>query len=229
MTTPRKVLLVNGSPRGRESVSQTLVDFLNKKLTALSVETEMLHVISPVHPKEKVERFHQMMDSADSVVLVFPLYVDHIPSGLMKFLEDFSLYRKSHPSVKTQSLMAVVNSGFPEASQNDNAVAVCRRFAESEEFDWLGGLTLGGGGVVPAGSDLEKAGGRVFKITKALEAAALCLADAQNEPLPESVLMEIRKPLFPHWFYRFMADWGFKSNARKNGVSRQMKARPYSV
>ena len=227
--TTRKVLFVVGSPKGRDSLSQTLADFMVLQLAALSVETDMLWVISPSPPEERVKRFNWMVDNASAVVLVFPLYADQLPSGMVKFLEDYSLHRQKHPVAQAQALMTVVHNGFPEARQNDHAVAVTRRFAESEGFRWLGGLTLGGGGLLQPGSDLEKAGGRAFRVRTALEAAALCLAGVWKEPLPQSVLEEVRQPLIPPWLYRFFGNWGFRAAARKNGVRGQMNARPYAI
>ena len=229
MTDRQKIVVIIGSPRGRESVSQALADFLSHKLSDNWVETEMLRVTSTRRSKETVERSHLMMDSSDAVLLVFPLIADQLPSGMVKFLEDYSLHRKSNPPAKQQSLMALVTNRFPEASQCDKAVSVARRFAELEGFLWLGGITLGETGLLPAGGNLEKGGRRVSQVLKTLEAAALCLARCVREPLPLSVLKEARKPVLPAWLYRILADWSFRRRAGKNGVRGQMKARPFSA
>ncbi len=225
----RKVLFVVGSPKARESLSQTLADFLTLKLADFGVETDMLWVTSPIRSEERTKRFNWMVDNASAVVLVFPLYADQLPSGMVKFLEDYSLHRQNHPGTLTQALMTVVHNGFPEARQNDHAVAVTRRFAELEGFRWLGGLTIGGGGLVQPGSDLDKDQHRTLRVRTALEAAAICLAGVWKEPLPGLVLEEIRKPFIPAWLYRFFGNWRFRAAARENGVRFQMNARPYAV
>ncbi len=229
MKTGKKILMVVGSPKGRESASHTMADFLVRKLAKYSAVTEIIHVNSPKLPAETMERYHALMDAAEAVVLVFPLYADQLPSGLVKYLEDYAFHRLNHPPVPHQTLTAIVNSGFPEANQNDQAVAVARRFAEMEGFHWLGGLTLGGGGMIPQEGELEKGGKRVVSVMRALDALVLCLAQDGAIPIPDYILEKVRKPIIPHWLYRFMADWGFKSEARKNGMRRKMKAQPYLI
>jgi NAD(P)H-dependent FMN reductase len=227
MTSPRQVLLIVGSPRGPEGVSFALADFLARKLAGLSVKTDSILITSPVHSEGRQAGFEEMADEADALALVFPLYADQLPASLVKFLEDYSLHRKNMARDKPQSLLVVVNNGFPEARQNDHAVAVVRKFAAQVGFEWLGALTLGGGGLVEPGKTLEESGGRAHRAVAALEAAALCLAGVWKGPLPEKVVENARKPVIPHWLYRFMGNWGFRRMAKKNGVLGRIKARPY--
>ncbi len=219
--------MVVGSPKGRESASHSIADYLVRKLARYQAITEIIHVNGPMLPTETLERYHTLMDAADAVVLVFPLYADQIPSGLVKYMEEYTLHCFRVGPTHPQSLTAVVNNGFPEAHQNDLAVEVARRFAETLDFGWLGGLTLGGGGMIPAEGDLEKAGGRVIPVVKALDALVLCLAQEGAIPIPDYILERVRKPIVPNWLYRFMADWSFRSQARHNGIRKQLKNQPY--
>jgi multimeric flavodoxin WrbA len=227
MKTGKKILMVVGSPKGRESASHTMADYVVRKLAKYSSITEILHVSTPALPAETKERYHTLMDAADAVILFFPLYADQLPSGLVKFLEDYSDHRNAFPPAQPQSLMAVVNSGFPEAHQNDQAVEVAQFFAESVGFQWKGALTLGGGGMIPAKGVLEKGGGRVVPVVRALSSLALCFSQDEVIPIPESVIEKVRKPAIPNWLYRFMADWGFKAQAKEHGMGGRVKAQPY--
>jgi len=227
MKTGKKILMVVGSPKGKDSASHIMADFLVRKLGKYSAITEILHVNSPALLTETRERYYTLMDAANAVVLIFPLYADQLPSGLVKFLEDYSDHRGKRPSPHPQSLMAIVNSGFPEASHNDQAVEVAQYFAEAVGFQWKGGLTLGGGGMIPHEGELEKGGRKMIPVVKALSALALCYSQDEVIHIPDYVVEKARKPIIPHWMYRFMADWGFKGQAVKNGVGGQIKAQPY--
>lgn len=83
--------------------------------------------------------------NADIVVLAFPLYVDSLPAAVIRGLELISRNRKSEPVPKKQRLISIVNCGFPEAQHNKTAILICRCFAREAEFEWAGGLALGGG------------------------------------------------------------------------------------
>jgi len=56
-----------------------------------------------------------------------------------------------------KSIVAIANSGFPEAEHSQTALEVCRLFARQVGFDWAGGLAMGGGGMV-SGQPLAELG-----------------------------------------------------------------------
>lgn len=125
---------------------------------------------------------------------------------------------------KKQFMLAICQSGFPEAHQNQTALAICRCFSREAGFTWAGGLALGGGGAIN-GQPLEKLGGMMRNVRKALDLAAGALA--AGSPVPEEACALIRKPLVPGWIYLLMGNLMWKMQARKNGSSKKMNDRPY--
>jgi hypothetical protein len=123
-------------------------------------------------------------------------------------------------------LATIVNNGFPEASQNELALAICRRFAQEAGFEWAGGLALAGGGRI-GGQPLEKLGDRVRNVIDAFDLAADALA--HRRPIPQEAVDAMSKQSVPGWLYRFFGNLGWFQQARKNGILSRLRARPYAL
>jgi hypothetical protein len=173
---------------------------------------------------EESERLNAAMDGADKAFFFFPLYADQVPSGMIEFLERYARHRGTSPLSRLQSIGALCNSGFPEAQQNDQALAVIRRFTELQGFRFLGGLALGGGGMVEAGKPLEEQGGKAARIRKALCLSADALAGGQD--LPQEAVEGVRHMSIPAFLYAWIAEVGFRWECWKKKIN--LRAKPYS-
>jgi hypothetical protein len=161
---------------------------------------------------------------ADTLVLASPLYVDSLPYSITKALELIAEYRRGREAKKFQSLVAILNSGFPEAHQNDTALAICRLFAKEAGFTWSGGLALGMGGSFD-GRAVEKLGGMLRNARASLELTADAIAE--NGIVLEEAVRLMGKPLMPKQLYIWGGNFGWKRTAREYGASRKLHARPY--
>ena len=227
MENLKKVLVVVGSPKGKVSVSSTLGNFLAEKIGQCSAQAPVQYLAIARNSEDSYSRLLSSMAEADVLAFVFPLYADQLPSGLVETLERYVEYREGNRFSKSQEVTAIVNCGFPEPSHNDSALAVLKRFAELQGFQWLGGLALGGGSIVEAGKPLSQQGGRVHNVTRALELAAPAVA--QGLALPEQAQRLMRKSVIPLFLYRWMGNWSFNQAAKKWGLSKkQLSAQPLS-
>lgn len=227
MGNGKKALIVVGSPKGKISTSNTLATFLAGKLGERLMDAQLQYLAISRNSDEAYEHLLISMGDADILAFVFPLYADQLPSGLVETLERYAEYRVGQTAPKNQAMMAVVNCGFPEAAHNDAALAVLKRFAELERLQWLGGLSLGGGGIVADDKPLEAQGGRVRHVARALELASSAVEKGQALPAEAERLMH--KSVIPRFLYRWMANWGFKYEAKKWGLSKQqLAASPFS-
>ncbi len=120
--------------------------------------------------------------------------------------------------------MAIINAGFPEAAHNETALAICQNFARECGIKWGGGLSVGMGGLI-SGAPLEKLGGMVRKLTKALNLTAEAIID--DEVLPEEAIKMAATPFMPNWLYRLMGNIGWIMQAKKYGMSKKINNRPY--
>jgi len=229
-TTRPKALLLAGSPKGKAGTSYALGRYLLRKLENAGMEIEETAVSAALQSTESLHGFHKATDAADLVLVSFPLYVDQLPAPLIQALELVAERRKGRPSVSpaagplVQKLAVIVQCGFPETIQNQPAVGIMRQFAREAGFEWAGALAMGMGGAVGR-KPLEKAGGVVRNVVKALDLAAISLAGGGNVPEEAAALMA--KPLMPKWFYVFMANHSMKRRLRKNGAGKRAYDRPY--
>jgi hypothetical protein len=223
MTTRRFIALI-GSPR-RRGTSERLGSFLAEALAARGWATDVLSVPAALRTPERWAALEMSVRTADAVALSLPLYVDALPGPLTCALERLAAARQAVPPDSRPWLVALVNSGFLEAEQNDVAVEICRLFAREAGFTWAGGLAIGGGGAM-AGQPLDSAHGLLASIHRALTLTVEALDTGQ--PIPADALALARRRLMPRWLYMGMANLGMYLGARKHHALTRMNARPYA-
>lgn len=223
-TSKKRALLLIGSPKGTKSTSNSLGTYLLERLLNNGYETKTLTISRSLKTEEKRDELVAATDSADIVILAFPLYVDSLPAPVIKALEILHEHRIAASPMKPQHFLAIVNSGFPEAHQNHIALKICRRFTDVSGFNWAGGLAIGGGGAI-SGRPLDKAGGMMRNVRKAFDLAVDALAEGKH--VPEEAVRLVEKQIIPSWLYMKMGGWGFSREAKRHGVKNRMYDRPF--
>ncbi|TAN40482.1 MAG: hypothetical protein EPN25_07530 [Nitrospirae bacterium] len=224
MSRDNRVLLLIGSPKKAGSTSESLGDYLLGSLGNKGFETEKIQVVQALRTPEGISELLWATDTADILLLVFPLYVDSLHSGVIRALELIACHRAELKQRRRQKLVAISNSGFPEAHHSEVALAICRRFAGQAGFDWAGGLALGGGEAI-AGIPLDKAGGRARFARQALDMVADALE--KGMPVPQEAVELMGRPFIPKWMYIWFGSMGWKRLAKKNGVLHDLQCRPF--
>jgi len=222
-TSLRSALLLVGSPRIEKSTSSSLGSYLLEQLKTHGVESETVYIYKAINTKERMDALRQAIEKTDLVVLAFPLYVDTLPAPVISVLQD--VVKNDTAKTKPTRFAAIVNCGFPEASQNASAIAVCAEFAREAEFEWMGGLSLGAGEGMVHACPLAELGGQGAPLRRALEIAAGELVLGQ--PISDNAQKLLAKPLMPEWMYRLGGTIGWKMRSRKFGTQKHLKARPY--
>ena len=226
MNAPKQALVLVGSARRPRSTSEALGTYLLERLSEKGFETKTLLLHRELQSEERQAKLLDETDRADVLVVAFPLYVDSLPTLVIRAFELIAAHRQDGDQGRAQRLLVIANCGFPEAHHNDTTIAICRRFAEEASFDWAGGLTLGGGGAI-GGRPLVEVGGAARFAIGALDLAATAIAESQ--PLPKEAIETMAKPVIPAWAYRWIGWLGWRVQARQNGVQKQIFARPYEA
>jgi hypothetical protein len=221
---PRNAFLFVGSPKGLKSTSQVLGDALVSRLEAGGMTVNKMIVGSALHSAQGASKMHEAVEAADLIIFSFPLYVDQLPAPMIRAAELIAEHRRIHPPARPQKIMAIVQCGFPEARQNQTARDIMREFAREAGFGWAGGLLMGMGGAVD-GRSLEKAGGMVRNVVRALDLTAAALLRGEDVPVEAATLTG--KPFIPGWIYRRIGDWSFRRLAKRHGVRGKLYDRPY--
>lgn len=226
MSRLNKALLLVGSPKGKNSVSNNIAAYIQDKFQQNDVETQKTFIVKHMN-KESLEKLVNEIDNFDLLILIAPLYVDSLPSIVIKLMEEVCEYKKIN-NTKKQNFMAIINSGFPEPSHNDLAIDMCKNFASKSNMGWTGGITVGMG---PALGDkpLEKTGGVSKNLRNGLDTAVNALSE--NMPVPKEVLTTASKPLMPLVLSKLMLRWFgsrmWTNMVKDKHVKKKMYYRPY--
>lgn len=227
---PGLVLSLNGSPKpGVRSTSAVLAGHVLARMQERGWETACLTLTPGLLRPGGQEKLFQAAGQADLILMAFPLYIDTLPALATEALEQLAA-----APLAGKAMAILVNNGFPEARQNELAIAICARFARARGMAWAGSFALGAGEALSGGEPLVPRRGAsrppVHHIVKALDLAASCLAEGKAIPAEASRQVD-RSPIpglpFGLWghMFRFMGGRGWKGQARANGA-KDLRARP---
>ena len=228
MTNPKTVLLLNGSPKCELSNSRVIGKFLADKLVEKGLQSAEEFVVRAINSPEGTERLQELIQQADIVILTTPLYIDSLPSFTIKAMETICEQRKRNPQARTQLLVPVMNSGFPEKEHMNVALQIIQNFAKEANFQWGGKVRVGMGGALN-GEPLREGKGMTGRLTRGLTLAAAALAE--GNPIPSEIEVMIAKPFLPIFLVKigmgFFGKQMWNSQAKNNLVDNRMLARPY--
>jgi multimeric flavodoxin WrbA len=219
--TIKNALLLVGSPKHNGGTSMVIAEYLASRLREIHVDTEIKHVHQAIDGGKEDELF-DAIDRADSVVLLFPLYVDSLPSGVVRFFELF-LERKGENGGRGKPFYAISNSGFPESIQSTVALEICVLFARDTGFAWNGGGAVGGGYLLE-GKTLEGSGGRAKNLRAGL--ALLAVSMSLKGGLSKQARDLIGRPLVPKFLYVYFGNKMWRKAAESNGVVDHLYDKP---
>ena len=197
------IALINASPKKAESASGVLLSDLkgafvpehNVKEFALNKPS-----ISGAEIKE--------LQEYSTWIFAFPLYADGIPSHLLYCLCQME---KELSVDKAIQVYAIVNCGFFEGQQTQNAIAMMENWCVKTGLKWGMGIGFGGGGgfaqmkSIPLGKGPKSNLGKAYTI----------LIDAVlSKSSKENIYTSLS---FPRFLYKFMGEISWKSSIKANG------------
>jgi hypothetical protein len=226
MASKKRVLLLVGSAKEGPSTSESLGAYLLEQLRAEGFTTDTLFIHTSLSSDKRREGLLRATGQADIVVIACPLYIDSLPSVVIRAMELIAKDRRAQKDLPQQKLLCIVNCGFPEARQNDTALAMCRQFAREAGFQWAGGLALGAGEAI-GGRPLLKVKGMARTVIKSLDLIADALA--AGTPVPQEALKKRARLFVPNWLYVWVGSMHWRRQAKKHGVYRKLDDCPYEI
>ncbi len=131
-----KTVLINCSPKERFCASAYFL-FLQRLFVGGEKFNEKLRT-----PADHTRILEQLRD-AQAVVFGLPLYVDGVPSHVLRFMEEMEIYCRDN-DLKL-NVYCVANNGFIEGKQNEPLMQVLENFCVRAGLVWGGGVGIGGG------------------------------------------------------------------------------------
>jgi len=224
MSKDGNVILLVGSPRGKKSTSLSLGKYLCDKLEEAGLSIQYGFINRLMMRKEKQDEFIAMVNDAYLIILSFPLYVDCLPAPVIKAMELLYENKEKLVNYEEKKFLAICNCGFPEASQIDLALEICKNFSKTMNFQWRGGIKLGGGEAIH-GRNIIKMGRMVRHQKQGLDLAADALLI--DKPIPKEAIKLISKPIIPARMYITLGNLGWRMRAIKNWNFFNLKNQPY--
>ena len=227
-----KTVIINGSPKPKESASKMLIEkiqeFLENKPT-------IYHASGLVRQEDYSEELSNILNS-DILLFVFPLYVDSLPAPLIKLLtiieqeralieEKTSMGEQKGIDInrKLPIIYAITNCGFFEAEHNQIALDIIKNFSSSVGMRWGYGIGIGGGGYIASNSKHISKKGSASNVYNAF--CELGGAMENNIEKKENVFLT---PTMPRFLYKFSGNLSWYLMAIKNGSLTSLKAKPHT-
>jgi multimeric flavodoxin WrbA len=202
--------------------------FLVDKLEEKSLVSEEAFATRLVNTREGTERLLKSVDNADIIVLATPMYVDSLPSPTIKAMELIHEHRKAMFPTKSQMLVAIINSGFPEKEQIDIALKIIQNFAQDSNFKWGGGIRVGWGMALNS-EPLNEKKGMTRKLTAGLSLASVNLSEGHpmSEEAKDLASTLFISPFLAKSMTRLFGNRGWNKQAKDNNAQTNMYDRPY--
>ena len=116
-----KISIINGSPKSGKSTSALLIDYLTPQLQGNDIHVYRIH-------KEALSdcQLAQITDS-DALIFAFPLYIDSIPSHLLRTLIELA---KQDFSKRKPMIYCIVNNVIYEGNQSHLVIEQIRIWSQ---------------------------------------------------------------------------------------------------
>ena len=200
-----RTVLLNGSMRSKDGNSARLARRLRDTLAS---EAEIMNLSSHLNDMPALV---SALEDAETLVLCMPLYVDGLPSQVIRLMETFERgYRGG-----SKRIYLLANMGLYESSQLVGLFGMVRQWCAKMGFSYCGGLGVSAGELL--GTLMEALPFRAGPTRKA-EEGIRCLAEAVDAgAVTKDIYAEPH--MFPRALYIRIANSGWDRMAKANGIA----------
>lgn len=206
---PRRVALVNASPREARSATAHLLEDLAEALAvyARMAGTSVPELVDVSCPRVGATDT-DALSGCDTVLLAYPLYVDAPPAGLVDLL-----VRWRGSALPGTRVYALANMGFYEARQILPSFSVLESFCAAAGARWMGGVAVGGGGMTLATAGTPRMGMLRRPVSEAVDRLIAAIRSGRGAG------EDLVRPAVPRVVYRLAAEAHWRRLARESGAT----------
>ena len=199
-----KTVLLIGSMRSQNGNSAKLARKLEKQLHGKCEIILLRNYLS------NLTGLFSALEGTEKFVLCMPLYVDGLPSQVIRFMEN----AQCHPTWSPQKVYVLANMGLYESSQLINLFSAVKQWCIKMNADYCGGLGISAGELL--GVLMEFSPFRFGPTRNAAEGMST-LADAilRGAKMEEIYTEPFR---FPRSLYIKIANTNWNRTAKRNGI-----------
>jgi len=225
------VILIDASPKVSEkSVSEWFSDYCRDYWKNESFTVEQINVRKSIKNADLTE-VYKRMEKADAYVIIFPLYFFCMPGILTRFLQDYVCFFLEHsePVRQKKKVYAVVNCGFPEPENNEEAIHVIKSFSEKIQAEFGFGISLGAGPMIYGAKDAPFMKKVFHNIEEALTMIKEDILAGERKPEQQTLKNVYLTANFPRKLYLSFGSKGWIKTAKANQLEKgELYKRPYS-
>ena len=198
-----KVILLNGSMRNVDGNSARLARALSARL---KTDSEMIDLREYL---DDPDRLTDILDGVKTMVICVPLYVDGLPSQVIKLME-----RMERRHAGPHRIYLLANMGLYESRQLHNLFGAVKQWCSKSGREYCGGLGISAGElmgtlmkVIPFSlGTTRNASKGMDRLARSIDKAET-MTDIYAEPFA-----------FPRWLYIWIANTNWNRTSRKNGI-----------
>ena len=198
-----KIIIINGSPKTIKSNSEILGNYLFPLLKENNIK-KYYSIYFQLNDKTKNEIYN-----SDVLIFIFPLYVDGIPSNLLKLLVKFEKENVVRPKTK---IYCIVNNGFYEGKQNFLALLHMKNWCKKVNAKWGQGIGIGSGELLPYLKKFKLGQGPLKNLEKILNRFSRNILTLNND---KNIYIN---PNWPKSLYFIQGSFSWILKARKNNL-----------
>ena len=201
-----KIIIINGSPKTIKSNSEILGNYLFPLLKENNIK-KYYSIYFQLNDKTKNEIYN-----SDVLIFIFPLYVDGIPSNLLKLLIKFEKENVVRPETK---IYCIVNNGFYEGKQNFLALLHMKNWCKKVNAKWGQGIGIGSGELLPYLKKFKLGQGPLKNLEKILNRLSRNILTLNSD---KNIYIN---PNWPKILYFIQGSFSWILKARKNNLKIQ--------
>ena len=198
-----KITIINGSPKTVKSNSEILGNYLFPLLKENNIK-KYYSIYFQLNDKTKNEIYN-----SDVLIFIFPLYVDGIPSNLLKLLVKFEKESVVRPETK---IYCIVNNGFYEGKQNFLALLHMKNWCKKVNAKWGQGIGIGSGELLPYLKKFKLGQGPLKNLEKILNRLSRNILTLNSD---KNIYIN---PNWPKILYFIQGSFSWILKARKNNL-----------
>lgn len=198
-----KIIIINGSPKTLKSNSEILGNYLFPLLKENNIK-KYYSIYFQLNDKTKNEIYN-----SDVLIFIFPLYVDGIPSNLLKLLVNFEKENVVRPETK---IYCIVNNGFYEGKQNFLAILHMKNWCKKVKAKWGQGIGIGSGELLPYLKKFKLGQGPLKNLEKILNRFSRNILTLNSD---KNIYIN---PNWPKSLYFIQGSFSWILKARKNNI-----------
>ena len=203
-----KIMMIDGSPKVSKSNSEYFLNILSDFIESKDI------VKYKLSKKVDYEDIIKEINTIDTLVFAFPLYVDSLPSHVLEFL--IMLEENFKDNLKGVNVYVIANCGFYEGKQNKIALNIMKCWCKKMNIKWAQGIGIGAGELMGGLRNVPMGKGPNTNLGLALDN----LAKNINENKSGDDIFTTPS-MFPRFAFRLAANRFWISKANRNGLKKR--------